>query len=302
MPMTRAGLWTVIGLVAATVNLSAHERELVTPDRLWRAWTFAPWVIGPLLCCIWLYWRGVARLWARAATARVVSRANVLCFAGGVAAVAVALVSPLDALGGTLLSAHMAQHGLLAGLAPPLLLMGRPGVVFASALRPLWSADRWTLTAWRSMIAVARWFAAPAIATVMHAVMLWLWHAPLLFGAAVASDAVHALQHLCFFAPSLFFWHALLDGDSPRRAAIATAAAFLTFMHTGLLGGLLTMAPEPLYPSYFGRTESWGVTALDDQHLAGLLMWIPMGLPYLAAGVWLASRVLTLDAKAETGL
>lgn len=300
--MTRASTWTLIGWAGLAAPIAAHEQALVTPDRLWRAWSFEPLVVASLALTIWLYGRGVARLRNRPTTARAVSRANVLFFSGGIGAIAVALVSPLDSLGGTLLSAHMAQHGLLAGIAPPLLLMSRPGVVMASAMRPLWNAGPQTLSWWRSLIAAARWLSTPAIATVLHAVLLWIWHAPALFGAAVASDWVHTLQHLSFFVPSLFFWQALLDGESPRRAAVAIAAAFLTFMHTGLLGGLLTLAPEPLYPSYFGRTESWGLTPLEDQHLAGLLMWIPMSLPYLAAGVWLASRVLALDIKTETGL
>ena len=73
---------------------------------------------------------------------------------------------------------------------------------------------------------------------------------------------------------------------------MATVAAFATFMHTGLLGGLITLAPEPLYVAYVGRTAAWNLTPLADQQLAGVLMWVPLGLPYLAAGLWLASRLL----------
>jgi putative membrane protein len=221
----------------------------------------------------------------------------VLSFAAGIATLIAALVSPLDSLGGTLLSAHMAQHGLLAGVAPPMLLMARPRVAVAWGLKPLWNLDPLASRVWRWMTAAARRLSAPALATGLHAVMLWAWHAPALFDAAVASDAVHALQHLCFFVPALFFWQALLDAGSPRRAAIAIVAAFLTFMHTGLLGGLLTMAPQPLYAPYFGRAQVWGLTPLEDQQLAGVLMWIPLGLPYLAVGLWLASRVLTVDVR-----
>jgi putative membrane protein len=247
---------------------------------------------------MWLYGRGVARVWASAGRGHGVSRANALSFAGGIVALVIALVSPLDVLGGTLLSAHMAQHGLLAGVAPPLLVMGRPGVAFAWGLKPMWNVAPMTLSAWRSIIAATRRLSAPALATLLHGIMLWAWHAPTLFSAAVAHDWVHALQHSCFFVPAVFFWRALLDASSPRRAAISVVAAFLTFMHTGLLGGLLTMAAEPLYPSYFDRAGIWGFTPLEDQQLAGVLMWIPLGVPYLIGGLWLASRVLTPDRYA----
>jgi hypothetical protein len=82
----------------------------------------------------------------------------------------------------------------------------------------------------------------------------------------------------------------VLGARTSRRAGPALVAAFVTFMHSGLLGGLLTLAPRPLYAGYVGRGTAWGLTALDDQQLAGLLMWVPLGLPYLAAGLWLTWR------------
>ena len=285
-----------VAVLAATAPVSAHVPDVVTPDRFWSAWTFEPFVLLSLGTVIWLYARGVAGVWARAGKARGVTPVNVLSFAGGIAALVVALVSPLDALGGTLLSAHMLQHGLLAGAAPPLLLMARPGVAFAWGLKPVWHADPATASLGRLVHGAARRLSAPVFATALHAVLLWVWHAPALFDAAVAYDWVHVLQHLSFFLPAIFFWRALLDAESPRRAAVAIVASLLTFMHTGLLGGLLTMAREPLYPSYLERPAVWGLTALEDQQLAGVLMWVPLGLPYLVAGVWLASRVLTPPA------
>ena len=129
-------------------------------------------------------------------------------------------------------------------------------------------------------------------AAVLHGVTMWLWHAPMLFGAAVEHEWVHALQHLSFFIPAILFWRALLGERSPAHAAGAASAAFVTFMHTGLLGGLITMAPQPLYPVYAGRTGSWGLTALADQNLAGLLMWVPLGVPYFTAGIVLAAQIV----------
>jgi putative membrane protein len=284
-------------LVLATLMIApapAHVEELVTPEKLWSEWSFEPLILILLASTSWLYSRGVRRLWAKAGRGRGLSVARVLCFAGGQAALIVALVSPLDPLGGTLLSAHMAQHGLLAGVAPPLLVLGRPDAAFAWALSPFWTTG--TLApVWQSVSRLARALSTPMRATLLYGITMWLWHAPALFDAAVAYDGIHALQHLSFFIPALLFWRGLLHARSVGRAAGAAAAAFMTFMHTGLLGGLITMAPEPLYTAYVGRTESWGLSALADQQLAGLLMWVPLGLPYVAAGLSLGARVFGGD-------
>jgi putative membrane protein len=272
---------------------AAHGPVLVQPDTRSVPWNIDPWVLIPLVMALWLYGRGVRRLWVRAGWGRGVSGANVISFAAGQAVLVGALVSPLDPLGGALLSAHMAQHGLLVGLAPPLLLLGKPGVAFAWALPGAWMKGHFAPIVWRSLSALGRALSEPLRAAALHGVMLWLWHAPVLFEAAVEHDGWHALQHACFFGSVLLFWRAVLDARTGRRAGPALVAAFVTFMHSGMLGGLITMAPQPLYPVYAGRGATWGLTALDDQQLAGLLMWVPLGLPYLAAGLCLAWRLVS---------
>jgi len=292
---------SLVFAASPVTRVSAHAPGVVTPDAVWRAWTLDPVVLLLLAAVVGVYGRGVRLLWARTGRGHGVSWMRVSAFGAGQAVLIVALVSPLDALGATLLSAHMAQHGLLAGVAPPLLLLGMPGVAFAwgvSGFSPL----RRLAPLWRSLAGLARVLSTPLHATVLHGLTMWIWHAPMLFGAAVEHDWVHALQHLSFFIPALLFWRALLDEPSTSRVAVGAAAAFLTFMHTGLLGGLITMAPEPLYPIYDGRTASWGLTALADQQIAGLFMWVPLGLPYVVAGLFLVSRLVRgrpADAERE---
>jgi putative membrane protein len=272
---------------------AAHGPALVQPGTLSASWSVDAWVLIPLVMAYWLYGRGVRCLWSRAGWGRGLSGANVLAFVAGQAVLVGALVSPLDPLGGTLLSAHMAQHGLLVGLAPPLLLLGGPGVAFAWALPGAWTKRRFTSIVCRPLIHLGYELARPMRAAALHGLMLWLWHAPALFEAAVEHPWLHALQHACFFGTALLFWRAVLDARTSRGAGLGLVAAFVTFMHSGLLGGLITMAPHPLYSSYVGRSGIWGLTAIDDQQLAGLLMWVPLGLPYLAAGLLVASRLVT---------
>jgi putative membrane protein len=291
MPVTMRSVGAVAALVAGmTATICAHVPEVVTPQTFWRSWSFEPSVVTVLLLTSWLYARGIRRLWAHAGWGRGVSVWRVVLFAAGETTIAVALISPLDALGGTLLSAHMAQHGLLAAVAPPLLLLGRPRIPFAWAFTD--RSARAVPRLWRVVSAIELPRSSLLFAAALYGVAIWVWHAPLLFDAAVHDDWVHVAQHLSFFIPAMWFWNALLEATSARRAAMAAAAVFATFMHTGLLGALLTMAAEPLYVAYIGRPQEWGLSALADQQLAGVLMWVPLGLPYVAAGLWLGWRVL----------
>jgi putative membrane protein len=123
------------------------------------------------------------------------------------------------------------------------------------------------------------------IASFAHALALWIWHVPVLFEATLTNEAVHALQHTLFFGTALMFWQAVLFGE--RRAAdygLAVLYLFLTAMHSGALGALITFASQPWYASYttaFGRN----LTPLEDQQLGGLIMWVPAGMIYVIAGL-----------------
>jgi putative membrane protein len=139
----------------------------------------------------------------------------------------------------------------------------------------------------------------PLAAAVLHGLAVWLWHAPRPFNAALASYPLHALEHSAFFVTALLFWRAILNASSRRRAGPALGASFATLIHSSLLGALITLAPYPLYAWYFGRTEIWGLSALEDQQLAGLLMWVPMGIVYLGACLLLASRLVAVEGQQD---
>jgi cytochrome c oxidase assembly factor CtaG len=116
--------------------------------------------------------------------------------------------------------------------------------------------------------------------------VLWGWHAPILYQAAIESALVHALQHLSFFGSALLFWWALLYGRLGRLGyGVAVLAAFPTAVHSSVLGALLTASPSPWYQSYLTTTEAWNLTPLEDQQLAGLIMWVPAGMIYLVGAL-----------------
>jgi putative membrane protein len=288
--------------IAAAGPAAAHDRGLpVGPDEIWHRWSFDLWVVLPLVLLLWLYGRGVLRLWAKAGRGRGISLGRAAAFAGGALALGLALVSPLDALSETLLSAHMIQHGLLTALAPPLLLAGLPGAALPWALPAGLRRSLARSILLRRFGGRLAWTLRPLPAAGLHGAALWLWHAPAVFDAALANRALHVLEHATFLGTGLLFWQSLaLASRSAAAAPAGIAAAFETLMHGGFLSVLITFAGHPLYRSYLGRTGSWGLSALEDQQLAGLIMGAPLCLAYLLAGLALAARLLAPTAQTKS--
>ena len=259
-----------------------------------RAWSFEPLVVISLGISAVLFLAGLLRC-------KSLRTWEALCFAGGWLALLVALVSPLHAWGRVLFSAHMSQHEVLMLVAAPLLVLGRPLVVFLWALPLNWSRRIGKLGKIPSINRLWRIITIPLIAWIVHAIALWTWHIPMLFEAVQRSEAIHTAQHLSFLVSALVFWWALIHGP---QGAMGYGAAilylFTTSIHSGVLGALLTLAGSVWYPSYAGLTASWGLTPLEDQQLGGLIMWIPAGLVYLIAGLALfAGWLREADLRAE---
>lgn len=268
-------------------------------------WTFEPGVIVPLLLCVALYARGLSSF-RRRNSRRSAGIRDLISFAAGCLVVVLALVSPLDAASDDLFSAHMIQHELLMVLAAPLFVVGRPGFFMLWAMR---GAARFAVVRalrsrlWRTGERLAL---RPIDAWLAHALVLWGWHVPALFQAAVHSTAIHAVQHLSFLGTAMLFWSAMMR---PRRRAsrgLSIVYLFTTAIHTAGLGALMTFARSPWYPVYASTTQAWGLTPMDDQRLAGLVMWIPASLAYLLAALmatrtWLSESEWRV-ARAERAL
>jgi len=266
----------------------AHGDGLpIAPAELWHHWSFDPLVWIPLLILHWLYGRGLSRAWIRAGVGRIITVWRAACFFSGELVLVAALIAPLDPLGETLLSAHMAQHILLTVIAPPLLILGAPIIAWTWALPAGWRRFGATPFA-RAIAAAADVLASPFMASLIAIAVMWIWHVPALFEAALVDETIHTLEHLTFFASALLGWCAAL---SPHVTALAAAGATLVvFMAGGMLGGVLCLAPAPLYDWYGNRPLLWGMTPLEDQQLAGLLMWVLAGGVYLVAFAVFAFR------------
>jgi cytochrome c oxidase assembly factor CtaG len=273
-------------LLAGTAAAKAHGGD---PHGAGFAWSFDPLVVALLATSAGLYATGTLRLWRRAGAGRGISPARAASYAAGWLVLAGALLSPLHALGEHVFTAHMVEHELVMAVAAPLLALSRPLGAFAWAL-PRRFARRLRLGRLAGM----------GSATVLHGLALWLWHIPAAFDAAVRSDALHRLQHGSFLVTGLLFWHALVAARAPGRAVWHL---FATMIHMSILGALIALAPDVLYPLQTSGAAAVGLTPLEDQQLAGLVMWVPAGTVYagaalLFAGLWISRTGETAYAPA----
>jgi hypothetical protein len=156
-----------------------------------------------------------------------------------------------------------------------------------------WRDRRWLFALWSATV-------APAIAWAIHAVAVWSWHAPRLYEWALRNGAVHALEHACFLGTGMLIWWRILYPRQPRRAgyAVGILVLFATAMQTGLLGALLTLSHRTWYGAQSADAGGWGLTALEDQQIAGLTMWVVGGLLYVVAMSVLFLAWLGVNARA----
>jgi len=200
----------------------------------------------------------------------------------------IALVSPLDELGDEyLFSAHMVQHLLLMFVTAPLWLLGTPG----------WLVDGIIL---ERLDKLAKWLASPMSAFVAFVGVLWFWHVPAIYELAQESEAIHIFEHLSFIGAALIGWWPVIGAETSRIPKpvppVRMLYLFLLAVPCTALAAILTYAQTPLYPFYVTVPRLYGLSALQDQHLGGLVMWLPTHMfLLLALGItffkWFTSSV-----------
>lgn len=233
------------------------------PAELLGRWNFDPVLLTAMALAAGAH---AALLWREGPSAR---RRKAAHFGALWLLLLLVFVSPLCALTSALFSARVVHHVVLVAVAAPIAVLALP--------------DRW-----RNIPATMTGLSLLAL---VHMALLWFWHAPAPYQAALSSHALFWLMELSLFASAVALWLAVL---SPRAGVVPALVALLaTVVQMGLLGAAITFARTPLYAAHAAVTEPWGVSALEDQQLAGLIMWVPAALPYLVAALLIAGARLT---------
>lgn len=270
-----------------------------------------PEVVAPFLVALIavVYAIGVSRPWRRFGVGRGIGVWRAAAFAGGLTALTAALLPPLEPLAEDQFSGHMLQHMLLVVVAAPLLVLGRPEAAFARAAprRP----RRWIVGVVRRLALARAWrtLTRPVTVWAFHLVALWAWHLPVLYEAGIEHQAAHAVEHLTLLGSAALLWHAVLHSRRASSYGVSVLLVFATTIQMNVLSALITFSSSPWYDLQAPR---WGLTPLEDQQLAGLIMWIPGEVVYLSVAaalfaLWLRAteqesvrrEALTTDRRGE---
>jgi putative membrane protein len=257
------------------------------------SWTISPGALIGAALIAGVYarrWRRV-RLGLSPRSAEEAPVWRMCCFMASVLVALLALISPLDALADQLFFGHMFQHMLLLDVVPVLAILGLTKVILRPATRAVSAVER-----------RAGPLSHPAFAVLLYVSAIWAWHIPAAYDLAVRHPVVHLLEHTSFVvAGSLYWWHLLspirarlrLDGMGPI-VYMATTKLFV-----GALGMGLAFAPAALYPYYVHHARIWGISAIDDQSIAGLVMAVEQSLVMGTALVVLFVRALTESERTQ---
>ena len=279
--MRVSALTLLLGLVFVEVT-GAHEGHAHSAS----AGALSPWdlaVLALLAASGGLYALGTQRIAARGGRQPLRER---VAFATGWGVLVTTVLPPLDEWAVQMFSAHMIQHELMILVGAPLVMAGRPISTWMWGLPASWRGGAGRTLRVRPLAAGWRLLTAPVVAWVLHGVVMWGWHIPALYDAAVRHEGLHAIQHATFVGTSALFWWGLLYGRYGRAGyGAAVFYVFTTVVHTGLLGAMLTFADVPLYGEYIASAAARGADPLADQQIAGLLMWIPAGVVLTLLGI-----------------
>ena len=257
----------------------------------WSSWTVDPALIAVLLIVAGLYWRGYRRATRLAAEGNRPGASHWLPYMLGLLVLALALMSPIDAIGDAwLLSAHMSQHILLSDVAPALLVLGLRAPILPLALPR--AGLRLVAPGGRAGRLIGL-LTSPWVALPLWAAATWLWAIPAVFDYSAGHPLVHAIEHATLFYTGLAMWWLIIDPlPSARREPGARRLVYLGFTRLASAAVCLplTFMSVTAYPRYADAPRAFGLSAINDQRLAGagmcflelLIFGIAMGAVFLS--------------------
>jgi putative membrane protein len=224
-------------------------------------------------------------------------------YLGGLGILGLALMSPIDVLGGQLFFMHMVQHLLLVMIAPPLLLLANPLPFFMWGLpaRARRRVGR-LLSRGSTLRRGLHTLAAPGLVWMAFVAVFLGWHDPNAYNAALSSDLIHDLEHMTFFGTAMLFWW-LVIGAGPRLRSLSRGiriALLLVTVPVNMAAGVvIAFAGQPIYSYYTTVPRLWGISVMQDQMISGVIMWIPGSMMFILAALILISRLVQAEAEKE---
>ena len=206
-------------------------------------------------------------------------------FAAGWLVMLLGLMSPVDTYSDDLFWMHMIQHVMITMIVAPLMLLGAPATLALRAASPRVRTTYLVPFLNSRLVRALTW---PPAAIVIYIASVWSWHWPDAYDAAIASEAVHFVEHGVFLLGAVLLWWLVIGVDATRlrphhvwRCALLVVAIL---QNIGL-GLILINVGEPVYDTYAtaAAVREWGPDALLDQRIGAGIMWVPGSMMFALA-------------------
>ncbi|HET7315909.1 MAG TPA: cytochrome c oxidase assembly protein [Sphingomicrobium sp.] len=290
--------WHLVAAVAlvAPAAAEAHGEEIHAGEPIMAMWQFEPEIVAGLVIAAALYIAGIRRgasgKWWR----------NALFFAG-LAALGLALLSPIEPLADHVFAIHQIEHMLLRTIGPMLILLSQPQATLMRGM-PNWLRRDVVAPAVGSS-AVRRtfgFFSRPAVATLLFVGISWFWMIPHWHDIAILNEPIHYSWHVTLLLSGLFFFSTIFD---PRpapvgpRLGIRLMMFWCAAMGNILLGAFLTFKSVPIYHAYDIMGRMFGFDAATDEQIGGLTMWVPGCMMFAISAILILHRWGTDEQRAD---
>lgn len=260
-------------------------------DFSWTAWPIHPSTLIGSVLLLGAYFAAIGPLRRKYDWAERVEPWQPICFTTGILILFGVLNGPIHELSDFyLFSAHMVQHLLLTMVMAPLMLVGTPDWLWRAIIRNTVGFN------------AARLITSPLIAFGIYNVVFSGWHFPMLYNWALENHTVHIIQHLMFIAAAMFMWWPVVE-PLPEISRLITPLRmvylFAVSIPMSVVSALITLSEGVLYPWYNDAERVFSLTAIEDQQLGGLIMWVPGALIFWVAISILFYRWATSENREE---
>ena len=285
----------------------AHGGEDLTEATAWTTWDITPDIVIPTVLVAACYVAGLLR---RGAATQAMRPWRHVCFFAGLAAVFLALQSPVDPVAERLFFVHQIQHLLLRMIGPMLIALAwPPGILTAGLPAGIRRSILVPVVSSRSVQAVFGFLAHPVVAMATFIASLYAWEVPRWHDVALLNDAIHYVMHVTMLVAGLFFWWLMLDRRPPPqglRYGVRLMMLWLAILSNIILGGYTALKHDVLYTAYDVHGRLYGLAAGTDEHIGGIIIWIPSSMMCLIAILFVihmwGRQETVLDERRQAGL
>jgi putative membrane protein len=267
-------------LLLAAAPAFAHGDHLDADTSVWSLWQLSPEILLGLAIAGLIYWRGSRH-------GLIDSRWRVAAFFGGLAALFVALISPVEELSDHIFAVHQVEHMLLRSVAPMLLFLSAPQAAMVRG-SPKWLTRFFAGSGWlRRLVGVLRF---PPLATLLFLLSSYFWMIPYYHDMAIENEPIHYLWHITLLLSGLIFFSVIFERRAPPQGpGLVTRLGMFAAAALGniVLGAFLSLKDVPLYSAYIVLGHMWHVSELTDEQTGGIIMWIPGTMMFAMSAIWI---------------